>query len=370
MSIRGVMGAAESLVTSVFGRVGDILSLAGDYLASEITRTPTADISADDVDEALLEIVADGTKVRKNSGGSEFQRRRLNLIEGTNVTLTVADDAGSNEVDVTIDAAGGGISDGDKGDITVSGSGATWTIDNDVVTYAKFQNVTDARLVGRNAGSAGDAQEITLGTNLSFSGTTLNATGGGAPDPHAASHQNGGSDEISVAGLSGLLADGQTPLAHAASHQSGGSDAIKLDDLAATDDNTDLNVSTAKHGLMSKLPGGTSTFYRGDGAFAAPTAEAAITFTLIEKDLGLLPLYSGTFDITGLAGLTPNKPVYIQQAVGPYTGKGDLADEAEMDQALVTAHVFDATTIRAYWTTPRATGPLMGNVKFQYTVGA
>lgn len=34
------------------------------------------------------------------------------------------------------------------------------------------------------------------------------------PPAHAASHQNGGTDEISVAGLSGLLADAQTPLAH------------------------------------------------------------------------------------------------------------------------------------------------------------
>jgi hypothetical protein len=38
--------------------------------------------------------------------------------------------------------------------------------------------------------------------------------GGGTPDAHAASHENGGSDEISVAGLSGLLADPQTPLAY------------------------------------------------------------------------------------------------------------------------------------------------------------
>lgn len=45
---------------------------------------------------------------------------------------------------------------------------------------------------------------------------------------HAATHENGGGDEISVLGLSGLLADGQTPLAHAASHQNGGADEISV----------------------------------------------------------------------------------------------------------------------------------------------
>lgn len=59
-------------------------------------------------------------------------------------------------------AGGGGISDGDKGDITVSGSGATWTIDNDAVTYAKIQNVSATdRLLGRSSAGAGDVQEIT-----------------------------------------------------------------------------------------------------------------------------------------------------------------------------------------------------------------
>lgn len=68
-------------------------------------------------------------------------------------------------------------------------------------------------------------------------------TGGGIPSPppnHATEHENGGGDEISVAGLSGLLADAQTPLAH---------------DI---DDHT--------------FPGGTSDFLRADGTFAAPPA--------------------------------------------------------------------------------------------------
>lgn len=47
------------------------------------------------------------TAVRKNSTGSVYDRRRLNFIEGSNVTITVADDGANEEVDITIDAAGG-----------------------------------------------------------------------------------------------------------------------------------------------------------------------------------------------------------------------------------------------------------------------
>ena len=64
------------------------------------------------------------------------------------------------------------LSDGDKGDITVSGSGATFTIDNDVVTYAKMQNisVTD-RLLGRDTTGAGDTEELTVSGGVEFTGS-------------------------------------------------------------------------------------------------------------------------------------------------------------------------------------------------------
>lgn len=103
----------------------------------------------------------------------------------SNVTLTLPSNDGDNGQVLITDGTGGlswgtpsaGVTDGDKGDITVSGSGATWTIDNDVVTYAKIQNVTDNRLLGRSAGTSGDVQEITVGSGLSLAAGSLTATG-------------------------------------------------------------------------------------------------------------------------------------------------------------------------------------------------
>ena len=72
---------------------------------------------------------------------------------------------------------GGGVTDGDKDDITVSASGTVWTIDPGAVTYAKLQPTTaPAVVLGRGAAGAGALQEVTLGTNLSMTGTTLNAS--------------------------------------------------------------------------------------------------------------------------------------------------------------------------------------------------
>src|SRR3990167_677173 len=48
--------------------------------------------------------------VRKNTGASDVgRRRRFNFIEGSNITLTTADDPTNDEIDITIAAASGGI---------------------------------------------------------------------------------------------------------------------------------------------------------------------------------------------------------------------------------------------------------------------
>jgi hypothetical protein len=87
------------------------------------------------------------------------------------------------------------------------------------------------------------------------------------PTAHKTSHQNGGSDEIDVTGLSGVLADPQppiigsgateavagndsrltnarTPTAHATSHNSGGSDALAIDAAAGTGSLRTLGTSS------------------------------------------------------------------------------------------------------------------------------
>jgi hypothetical protein len=86
---------------------------------------------------------------------------------GTWLTIPVTFDTGAlpanNETRNVIGIRNGsGVTDGDKGDITVSASGATWTVDNSAITYAKIQNVSATdRILGRSTAGAGAVEEIT-----------------------------------------------------------------------------------------------------------------------------------------------------------------------------------------------------------------
>jgi hypothetical protein len=130
------------------------------------------------------------TKLNNGQLPNSFDSKTIGTSNTINTNLTKLSIAGGSNGQVLstngsgtlswATAGGGGVTDGDKGDITVSSSGATWTVDNDAVTYAKIQNVSAAsKLLGRGDSGSGDVQEITLGTGLTMTGTTLAASGGG-----------------------------------------------------------------------------------------------------------------------------------------------------------------------------------------------
>jgi hypothetical protein len=70
-------------------------------------------------------------------------------------------------------AAGPAVADGDKGDITVSSSGAVWTIDHQAVTFAKLQHIPTAHLLGRHSSGSGDVQQIGIDGGLELQGANL-----------------------------------------------------------------------------------------------------------------------------------------------------------------------------------------------------
>jgi hypothetical protein len=129
------------------------------------------------------------TKLKNSQLPSTLQEKTIDASNDINTTTAkLKITGGSNGQVLTTDGSGNlswltaqaNISDGDKGDITVGSSGTTWTIDNDAVSYAKIQNVSaTSRLLGRASSGSGDIEEITIGSGLSLSGTTLSASGGG-----------------------------------------------------------------------------------------------------------------------------------------------------------------------------------------------
>ena len=60
------------------------------------------------------------------------------------------------------------------GDVTTTAGALATTLATNIVTYSKFQKVAASSLVGNSTGILANAQEITLGSSLSFVSTVLN----------------------------------------------------------------------------------------------------------------------------------------------------------------------------------------------------
>lgn len=178
-----------------------------------------------------------GITVKNSGAGSTtlWLGNTPNLVLGT-------DDSG--QWVMKAGGSGTGITDGDKGDITVSGSGATWTIDNGVVTAAKLASTLDL-----------SAFTLTLPSDVTRLGSSIDLSG---------AEVTGNLPHTSVSGLgtlatqNGTISDYLTVATAAATYLTA-NQTITLSGAVTGSGTTAITTTLAADQARANLTGGTGT---------------------------------------------------------------------------------------------------------------
>jgi hypothetical protein len=199
-------------------------------------------------------------------GGDLTADRTLGINSFTSVTQGAVNASGGGTTNFlradgswAVPPGSGGVSDGDKGDVVVSGGGATWLLDTNAVSDTKLRDSAALSVIGRATNTAGDPADIAAaadGDVLRRAGTAL------------------GFGTIPQASVTSLVAD---LAATAPTSRTIGTTAPLTGggDLSA---NRTLGVNTfgaAQAGVVPLSGGGTVNFLRADGIWAVPAGGSA-----------------------------------------------------------------------------------------------
>ena len=273
-------------------------------------------------------------------------------------SLTFPSALGTNGFQLTTDGAGaltwaasGALTDGDKGDITVTNNGGTWTIDNDVVGLAQLAHMPTARVIGRTTAGNGSPELLTIsGTgSVAMTNTPTLVTpvlgAATATSINGITISAGGSGTLTMAGSIDTSVSGGNIETHnngggIFTYGGGGAISTSTSGGSISTSNGGGSISTTGTGSIELGVTGTRTTFRGNAATVNKTID--------------LPNLTGTVVVTAATSATATQALFAQATGFPAYRAIATADIAT---ALTTPGAIGGTTASTgAFTTLTATG--------------
>jgi len=155
---------ASTWTTLAPGTTGQYLRTNGFAGNPEWNTIPTYDVTGTNTgDQNVFSVVA---VAGQSNIVADTTSDTLTIAAGSNITITT----NATSDTLTIASTAAGVTNGDKGDIVVSGSGDVWTIDSGVVSNAKLATMNASTIKARITGSTGAPEDATITQVLDLTG--------------------------------------------------------------------------------------------------------------------------------------------------------------------------------------------------------